>query len=381
LAISGPIAGYEALVAAGQITSDPVQERAAARLESLDEQLRDYRPARGSGLFGRIGKSEPLTGIYICGDVGRGKSMLMDLFFETAPISQKRRVHFHAFMQEVHGAIKAWRDTSDTDRRGQLRKLGLQGIGGDPIPPVAKQIASTAYLLCFDEFQVNDVADAMILGRLFDALFSFGVVVVATSNRPPADLYAGGINRQLFLPFISMLQQKMDILHLDAATDYRLDRVKGMKVYFTPNSETNDQHLSEAWATITESIEPDDCEIMVQGRRLQFAACAAGAMRESFDNLCGQALGAADYLAIAEKFHTVFVERIPKMTKANRNEAKRFVTFIDALYEHHVRLIASADGAPEELYPDGDGAFEFHRTASRLMEMQAEDYLSQPHRI
>ncbi len=380
MAISGPVKGYRALVAAGQIISDPAQERAAARLEILDDKLRNYRPTRGAGIFSLFGKSDPLRGIYICGDVGRGKSMLMDLFFKTAPITQKRRVHFHAFMQDVHGRIKSWRDLSDADRRLQSKKLQLPPNGDDPIMPVAKQIARQAYLLCFDEFQVSDVADALILGRLFDALFSFGVVVVATSNRGPQDLYQGGINRELFLPFIAMFEERLDILALDAAMDYRLDRIKGLQVYFAPLGEESDAGLDLAWAALNGEAHPVACDIEVKGRTLHFEICSNGALRESFTKLCGSALGPGDYLAIAARFHTVFIDGIPKLTQTNRNEAKRFVTLIDALYEHRVKLFASAEGIPSELYPQGDGSFEFARTASRLIEMQSEDYLAQSYR-
>ena len=362
----------------GQITRDPAQESAVAWLQGLHDAL--AHPKRG-GFFGLFGKPVEARGIYICGDVGRGKSMLMDLFFETAAVKEKRRVHFHAFMQEVHDDIKFWRDLSKQDQKTKLKELGLKGKGTDPIPPVAKKIADAAHLLCFDEFQVTDVADAMILGRLFEALFGFGVIVVATSNRPPHELYEGGLNRQLFLPFIAMLQSKLDIYQLDAATDYRVDRVKGMKVYFTPLGAEADGEMDLAWAAIIGTHGSGPADIRVKGRRLRFARAANGAVRESFQNLCAKNHGPADYLAIAREFHTVFLDGIPKMDKSKRNEAKRFVTLIDALYEHNVNLVASADGEPDDLYPSGDGSFEFGRTASRLKEMQAQDYLSLPHKV
>ena len=283
-------------------------------------------------------------------------------------------------MEEVHAAIKDWRASTEDLKRDQRRALKLKGAGDDPIPPVAKAIADDAWLLCFDEFQVNDVADAMILGRLFEALLSFGVVVVATSNRPPQELYKDGLNRQLFLPFIDMLQSRLDILQLDAAGDYRQDRMKGMDVYFTPLGPETDRRMDQVWHALTGSA-AGPCDLKVKGRRLRISASAAGAMRESFEALCARALGAADYLTIASHFHTVMVDNIPALDRTKRNEAKRFVTLIDALYEHKVKLIASAAVPPDQIYASGDGSFEFERTASRLKEMQARDYRSEPHRL
>jgi len=377
---AGPQSGYDALVRRGEITADPAQVEAVGWLQGLYDELNGYRPGRG-GLLSAFRKQVIPRGLYISGDVGRGKSMLMDLFFDTAPVPAKRRVHFLEFMEEVHGAIKAWRALDAGGKRARLRDLKLKGASDDPIPPVAKQIAEKATLLCFDEFQVEDVADAMILGRLFEALFSFGVVVVATSNRPPHELYLDGLNRQLFLPTIALMQSKLDIYQLDAAGDYRIDRVKGMEVYFCPLGTEADNKMDDAWEAVTGSATSGPCDLKVKGRRLRFAACAGGAMRDSFENLCAKAHGPADYLAIAERFHTVLLDHIPELTTAQRNEAKRFVTLVDALYDRQVKLIASAAVGPDAIYPSGDGAFQFARTASRLKEMQAQDYLSKPHRI
>ena len=376
---SGPLAGYQNLVRRGEITSDPAQEEAVLWLQSLHDELAHYRPGGGAGFLSFLQKRVEPRGLYICGDVGRGKSMLMDLFFDTAPVAAKRRVHFLEFMEETHTAIKAWRGLDDAAKREKRRDLKLKGESDDPIPVVAKAIADQAWLLCFDEFQVEDVADAMILGRLFEALFSFGVIVVATSNRPPYELYLNGLNRQLFLPTIAMLQSKLDIFRLDAAGDYRIDRVKGMEVYFCPLGTDADNKMDHAWEAVTGSGASGPCEIKVKGRRLRFKARAGGVMREEFANLCGKALGPADYLAIARSFHTVMVDHIPELDTSKRNEAKRFVTLIDALYERKVKLIASAAVDPEAIYPGGDGSFQFARTASRLREMQAQDYLAQPH--
>lgn len=377
---TGPLSGYQALVRRGEITSDPAQEEVARWLQALRDDIVHYRPGGAGGLFSVFRKKEDPRGLYICGDVGRGKSMLMDLFFETTPVTAKRRVHFLDFMEGVHAAIKDWRGLSDEAKREKLRELKIKNGNDDPIPPVAKQIADEAWLLCFDEFQVDDVADAMILGRLFEALFGFGVIVVATSNRPPHELYPDGLNRQLFLPTIAMLQSKLDIFRLDAAGDYRVDRVKGMDVYFCPLGTEADEKMNAAWEAVTGSSQGGPADIKVKGRRLRFGACSGGAMRDEFDSLCGKAHGPADFLAIARAFHTVFVDHIPELDRSKRNEAKRFVTLIDALYESKTKLVASAAVGPDEIYPEGDGAFAFERTASRLKEMQSKDYLSEPHR-
>ncbi len=380
----GPMELYRSRLAAREIAYDPAQERAVELLERLHKKLRDYEPSSGgllSGLFGFFGSGSPQAdgprGVYLCGDVGRGKSMLMDLFYETAPLERKRRVHFHAFMQEIHAAMRAFRDLPSEERRRRLRELGLNGKNpNDPIPPVAKTVADSATLLCFDELQVTDVADAMILGRLFEALFSHGVVMVCTSNRAPQNLYADGINRELFLPFIDLIRKEMDLHQLDARTDYRLGSVRGQKVYYTPLGPEADTAMDAAWRALTKTAKGTPCEVEVQGRRLPVPEAARGAARFSFADLCEQPLGAADYLSLAERFHTVFVDRIPALGPEKRNEARRFITLIDTLYEHRVSLVVSADAEPDRLYTEGDGSFEFARTASRLMEMQSADYMA-----
>jgi cell division protein ZapE len=370
-----PIAAYRRLRKEGVLKHDTAQELAAEKLEALHHQLVGYDPSRQEGgwlgFFGLSRKKgeEPPQGLYIYGDVGRGKSMLMDLFFSTAPVAKKRRVHFHAFMQEVHAEIFKFRQA-------------VKGKNGDtdPIKPVAKGIAKQAWLLCFDEFQVTDVADAMILGRLFEKLFKRGVVVVATSNRAPDDLYAGGLNRQLFLPFIAMLKEKLDVLELEGEVDYRLARLEGRPVYHMPLGPEADARLDDAFRALTDGVEAAPDEIEVLGRKLVIPQAAKGAARASFDDLCMAALGPADYLAIADRYHSLVLSGIPALGPARRNEAKRLVTLIDALYEAKVKLICSAEVAPQEIYPAGDGSFEFHRTASRLMEMQSAEYWALPHK-
>ena len=382
---TSPLSAYQAMIAAGDLKPDPEQERVMRRLERLHDALVDYPEIAGrtlsirnwrlSNLLGRPGRTAP-EGVYLYGGVGRGKSMVMDLFFEHAPVANKRRVHFHAFMRDVHAQLKAWREMSDQDRI----KAGGHAGEDDPIPPVARQIAQQATLLCFDEFQVTDVADAMILGRLYQALLDRGVVIVSTSNRIPDMLYEGGLNRQLFLPFIELIKQRMDVVALDGPTDYRLDRVAGMASYLTPVTVETTCGLQEIFWRLT-GLSPDDRstvptgQLTVQGRTIFVPKAVDGVAVFSFKRLCANPLGAADYLAIAERFHTVFVVAIPRMGPERRNEAKRFVTLIDALYEARTRLFCSAEAPPDALYPAGDGAFEFERTASRLIEMQSDDYL------
>lgn len=355
-----PRTAYDTLVSTGGLTPDPAQLAAAHRLEALAANLAEHAKGRSRGLLGFTRKLPPPRGLYIWGPVGRGKSMLMDLFFEAAPVEPKRRVHFHAFMAETHEAIRKARADEP----------------GDPIGPVAKRIARAARLLCFDEFQVTDIADAMLLGRLFEVLFAEGVTVVATSNRPPGDLYKDGINRQLFLPFIAMLTARMDVLHLAGPTDYRLGRIKGMPVYLTPDDASAARALDDAWDRLTDGAEgrPEDLHFL--GRTLTLPRFAHGVARAAFADLCAQPLGPQDMLAIAEAAHTLILEHIPLLEPARRNEAKRFVTLVDALYEAKGRLICSAAAPPDRLYPSGDGAFEFERTVSRLIEMQSEDWLS-----
>ncbi len=345
-------------VAAGDLVADPAQEAAAERLSVLARELGMPRSGVLSRLFGS--KTASVTGVYLHGGVGRGKSMLMDLFFDEVAIASKRRVHFHEFMLEIHDAVAQARDAGERD----------------PIAVVARSVADDAALLCFDELHVTDIADAMILGRLFEALFARGVTMVATSNRPPEDLYKDGINRQLFLPFIDMLRANMDVHALDAARDYRLERLKGAEVWLHPLNPDAQAALDDLWRRIVCGDDERVVRLSVQGRVLVAERAAAGAARFTFEALCGRPLGAADYLALTRRFHTLVIENIPKLGAHNRNEAKRFVTLIDTLYEARVKLIASADAPPEALYPQGDGAFEFARTVSRLHEMGSVAYLA-----
>lgn len=359
---------YRAKRRAGELKPDPGQELAAEKLQSLNHALSGYSPAVEGGWKARFGLSRrretPPLGLYLYGPVGRGKSMLMDLFFASVPVKAKRRVHFHAFMQEVH------------DRVHKLRQAGRDG---DPVPAVAYDVAQDAVLLCFDEFQVDNIADAMILGRLFQKLFEHGVVVVATSNTPPNDLYREGLQRELFLPFIDLINKRLDVFDLGIGTDYRLARLKGRPVYHVPADADAEAALDDAFRDMTDGEPAPSCTLRVKGRELHVPAAAKGVARFTFDDLCGAALGAADYLTIATHFHTVVLSGIRKMPPEMRNEARRFVTLVDALYEHRVNLVCSAEAPPNELYKKGAGEFEFRRTVSRLMEMQAEDYMAQAH--
>jgi cell division protein ZapE len=373
--MSSILENYRARLAAGELAEDPAQALAAEKLELLSRHLAHYKPGSGDNwlqkLVGRKREEAP-QGLYIYGDVGRGKSMLMDLFFAGAPVEKKRRVHFHAFMQEVHAEIFRYRQLSEDDPE---KKSG----GDDPIRPTAKKIAKSAWLLCFDEMQVSDVADAMILGRLFEKLFQRGVVVVATSNRHPDDLYKSGLNRQLFLPFIELFKEKLDVLHLAASRDYRMQRIAKSPVWFSPMSARSTLALDHAWNLLTDDAEGEPAEIELLGRKLMVPLQSRGVARFRFDELCEQPLGPADFLAIAKNFHTVMIDNIPTLSPAKRNEAKRFVTLVDALYEAKANLLATADAPPETLYPEGEGAFEFQRCVSRLNEMQSEEYRALPH--
>ena len=365
-----PLTVYRALIRSGEIERDPAQELAAEKLNLLHRRLRRYTPAETVGLLSRIGLGaepvEPPQGLYLVGGVGRGKSMVMDLFFDGAPVERRRRVHFHAFMLEVH------------ERLDQSRKGGADG-DGDPIPPVAGALADQAWLLCFDEFQVKDPADALILDRLFTALFERGVVVVATSNVAPGDLYLGGLNRDRLLPFLALLQERCEVMELDAGIDYRRGRIKGMQVYFVTNGDDCTAALDGIFDYLTDGAPAEPGEIVLRGRTVPVPLAANGVARFAFAELCAAALGAADYIAIAELYHTVVLSDVPVLPPEKRNEAARFVTLIDALYEHKVNLVCAAAADPEHLFPRGDGAFEFARAASRLHEMQADDYLSAPH--
>ena len=358
-------AAYRRLVADKELKPDAAQERAVAALDRLasDEGERGVL----ARLFGN--RSQGPRGVYLWGGVGRGKSMLMDLAFDEIAITPKRRVHFHAFMIETHARLRQARKSEE----------------GDPIEPVAEQIAEEARLLAFDEMQVTNPADAMILSRLFTRLLELGVKVVATSNRPPRDLYLGGLNRELFVPFIDLIQQRMLVVEVNGTTDYRLERLAGVQVWHVPNGPEATAALSRAFFQLTDYPVEDRAKVPSEkldvgaGRTLHVPKSLKGVAVFSFRRLCGEARGAADYLAIAQRFHTVIIVGIPVMSPEMRNEAARFVTLIDALYEHKVKLLAAADAEPSGLYPKGDGSFEFQRTASRLEEMRSADYLAEGH--
>jgi cell division protein ZapE len=348
---------YDRLVTSGELRGDDAQRRAAQRLEALATLL-DQGAAKGSGgLIGRLfrkPRAAPPQGLYIHGPVGCGKTMLMDLFYASVARLPKRRVHFHAFMQDVHARLHAARKHEQ-----------------DAIAPVARALAREARLICLDEMQISDITDAMIVGRLFEALTSHGVVVVMTSNQPPQELYHDGLNRQLFLPFIKLIAARLEVISLDGDTDYRLGRVKAHETFVTPLGPKTDARIQETWRRLTDCEQGKPAEITVKGRQLVVPQAAHGCARFSFADLCEAPLGPADYLAIAHNFRTIFIERIPALRPARRNEAKRFVTLIDTLYDAHVRLVASSEKPPEAIYPKGQHGLEFARTASRLREMQS----------
>jgi cell division protein ZapE len=361
-------AAYDALVAAGELRPDPEQAAAATRLDTLQREL-EATPKRGSILWRLAGKRpEAPRGVYLWGGVGRGKSMLMDLFFRNLDIGRKRRVHFSEFMLEVHERIAV-------ERKKEL---------GDPIAPVAAALADEARLLAFDEMMVTNSPDAMILSRLFTALVEAGTTVVTTSNRPPRDLYKNGLNREHFLPFIALIEERLDVLPLNGPVDYRRDRLGAQDTWLVPNGPEATADLSAAFFRLTDYPPEDSAhvpseDLSVQGRALHVPKALKGVAVFSFKRLCGEARGAADYLAIARRYHTVILVGVPILTPEMRNEAARFVALIDALYEHKVKLLAAADAEPDALYPSGDGSFEFQRTVSRLEEMRSDDYLSAGH--
>lgn len=368
------IARYHRLIAAGELRPDVDQEAAAQRLTTLQAEL-EAAPPRGSILWRITGKRPPVPrGIYLWGGVGRGKSMLMDLFFAQLTIQRKRRVHFHAFMQDVHAQI------------GKARREDL----GDPIPHVVDAISEDVRCLCFDEMVVNNSADAMIMSRLFTGLMDAGVTIVTTSNRAPQDLYKDGLNRDLFLPFLALLSARLDVIGLNGPTDYRLDRLGGVDLWHSPLGDAATAACREAFFRLTDFSTEDAANVPsatldvgpkngAGGRTLAVPKSLKGVAVFSFKRLCEEARGAADYLAIARTYHTVFLVGIPVLGPEMRNEAARFVTLIDALYEHRVKLVAAAVAEPDALYPSGDGAFEFARTVSRLHEMQSTDYLALGH--
>jgi cell division protein ZapE len=367
-------AQYAARVAAGKIERDAAQQAIVDRLAQLEKELAERRLARKSSSLGWLFGSrepEPIKGLYIFGDVGRGKTMLMDLFFAASPVVRKRRVHFHEFMAEVHERVHVLR---------QMVKLGEISVE-DPIGVAASAIAQETRLLCFDEFHVTDIADAMILGRLFKRLFELGVVVVATSNVPPTELYKDGLNRALFLPFIALIEAHMEIRQLDARTDFRLEKLAGVPVWYVPADRAAEAALDQTWRHLTSGHTGEPQDLLVKGRTIRIPRATMGVARFSFHDLCQQPLAAADYLKIAREYHTVLLDHVAVMDYERRNEAKRFIILIDTFYDNAVKLIASAEAEPDVLYRADEGfeASEFKRTTSRLIEMRSKAYLALPH--
>ena len=362
---------YDDRIATGEIRADPAQGAGLCALVRLEADLVEARS--GGRLKAIFRKAESQRGVYLWGPVGRGKSMLMDLFFETVAVEKKRRTHFHVFMGEIHRLIDTWRKSDPVARKARFG----QHKGDDPIPPVADVVAEGARLLCFDEFQVTDIADAMILGRLFEALFARGVTLVATSNREPRALYKDGINRQLFLPFIELLKSKLEVVSVVGGHDYRLDPLRAAGTWFSPADPDNQRGFDALWRDMLGNEEETGATLEVLGRKITLPHAMGGMVRASFASMCSVALGPNDYVALAAQFHTVFLADVPKLTPSRREEARRLVILIDTLYEAHTRLIVLASAQPAELYPAGDGAFEFERTASRLEEMRSADWLAE----
>lgn len=373
----GPLPAYRARVAAGLLKPDTAQALAAETLQELWHRLRGYDPhpeaPEEAGFLARFFRRKPVPeapegtpqGLYLVGEVGRGKSMLMDMFFDCADVIRKRRIHFHQFMQECHQRIHRWKQANPGET--------------DPIPPLANSIVADAALLCFDEFQVHDIADAMILGRLFEALFARGVVVVATSNTAPDDLFKGKPGRDAFLPFITLINKRLNVLYLDAERDYRRERIRGLPTWHSPVDGRAERALDAAFQELTGIERGAPARLTVLGRSVELPEAARGVARADFDALCGKPLGPADYLAVATHFHTLVLDGVPRLGPENFDRARRFITLVDALYEHRCKLVASAEATPDTLYEQGENADMFERTASRLMEMQSQDYLALPH--
>jgi cell division protein ZapE len=384
----GPLPAYRAMVAAGKLQADPAQARAAEVLQDLWRRTRGYDPhpeePEPGGFFGRFMRRKPVApeeapagtpmGLYLVGEVGRGKSMLMDLFYETAEVKRRQRIHFHDFMQNrVHARIHAWkRQHGEAFPARDMRDA-------DPIPPLADTIAAEAALLCFDEFQVHDIADAMILGRLFQALFARGTVVVATSNTAPDDLFKGRPGRDAFLPFIALIKRRLDVLVLDAVRDYRRERALDMPTWHMPADARAERAMDAAFRDLTGQEHGTPTRLTLLGRSLEVPQAVGGVARFDFETLCGRPLGPADYLAVATHFHTLLLDGIPRLGAENFDKAKRFITLVDALYEHRVKLVASAAASPDRIYEEGENATMFARTASRLHEMQSRAWRERPH--
>jgi cell division protein ZapE len=374
----GPLANLAARRAAGEIHADPVQEKVVLRLQAIHDQLAAMAsaPPAKTGFLARLGLGhapkppEGPHGLYIWGSVGRGKSMLMDLFFADAPVAKKRRVHFHEFMLEVQARLHR--------RREELAAKGAPPES-DTIVPIAREIAAEARLLCFDEFQVTNIADAMILGRLFETLFEEGITVIATSNRAPDDLYRNGLQRDRFLPFIELVKQRLEVLELGGSQDYRMGRLRELDLYLTPLGAWATKKLDEAFRALSNGADGEARVLRTQGRNVEVPRAAPGVAMAHFMDWCARPMGAADFLCIADNFHTVIVAEIPRMGPDSRDKAVRFVTMIDTFYERKVKFICSAAANPGGLYPEGDGSFEFQRTVSRLMEMQSPEYLNLDH--
>jgi cell division protein ZapE len=376
----GPLPAYRAMLAAGTLHPDPAQARAAEVLQDLWRRTRGYDPhpeePEQGGFFARFTRRKPVAaeeapagtpmGLYLVGEVGRGKSMLMDLFFATADVARKQRIHFHEFMQHrVHARIHAWKKR--------------HGDTADPIPPLADGIAAEAALLCFDEFQVHDIADAMILGRLFQALFARGTVVVATSNTTPDDLFKGRPGRDAFLPFIALIKRRLEVLALESARDYRRARIVEMATWHMPLGARADAAMDRAFRELTGQDRGSPTRLTLLGRAIAVPQAAEGVARFDFEELCGKPLGPADYLAVATHFHTLLLDGIPRLGAENFDRAKRFITLVDALYDHRVKLVASAAASPDSIYERGENAAMFARTASRLHEMQSRDWRAREH--